>query len=94
MTRTDVSHPVAAPPLATAMLSVNALARPLVERLLAQAEALELNVGRDTTGICIVDAGIEVRGSIAAGLKFTNVPDANQYIRRTYRKGWEVKGLS
>jgi len=68
MTRTDVSHPVAAPPLATAMLSVNALARPLVERLLAQAEALELNVGRDTTGICIVDAGIEVRGSIAAGL--------------------------
>ena len=68
MTRTDVSHPGAAPPLATAMLSVNALARPLVERLLAQAEALELNVGRDTTGICIVDAGIEVRGSIAAGL--------------------------
>ena len=30
----------------------------------------------------------------AAGLKFTNVPDANQYIRRPYRKGWEVKGLS
>jgi methenyltetrahydromethanopterin cyclohydrolase len=50
------------------MLSVNALARPLVERLLAQAEALELSVGRDTTGICIVDAGIEVRGSVAAGL--------------------------
>jgi predicted dehydrogenase len=30
----------------------------------------------------------------AAGLKFTNVSDANQYIRRTYRKGWEVPGLS
>jgi len=50
------------------MLSVNALARPLVERLLAQAEALELSVSRDTTGACIVDAGIQVRGSIAAGL--------------------------
>ena len=50
------------------MLSVNALAHPLVERLLAQAEALELSVSRDTTGACIVDAGIQVRGSIAAGL--------------------------
>ncbi len=29
----------------------------------------------------------------AANLKFTNVPEANQYVRRTYRKGWEVKGL-
>jgi predicted dehydrogenase len=30
----------------------------------------------------------------AAGLKFTNLAEANQYLRRTYRKGWEVKGLS
>ena len=29
----------------------------------------------------------------AATLKFSNHPDANQYVRRTYRKGWEVKGL-
>lgn len=29
----------------------------------------------------------------AAKLKFTNVPEANQFIRRQYRKGWEVKGL-
>ena len=29
----------------------------------------------------------------AATLKFPNHPDANQYVRRTYRKGWEVKGL-
>ena len=29
----------------------------------------------------------------APGLKFTNLPDANQYIRRHYREGWEVKGL-
>ena len=30
----------------------------------------------------------------ASKLRFTNVADANQYIRRTYRKGWEVAGLS
>jgi predicted dehydrogenase len=27
-------------------------------------------------------------------LKFTNLPEANQLVRRTYRKGWEVPGLS
>ncbi len=30
----------------------------------------------------------------AAKLRFTNVDDANQFIRRPYRKGWEVPGLS
>lgn len=30
----------------------------------------------------------------AKNLKFTNLPDANQYIRRQYRKGWDVRGLS
>lgn len=30
----------------------------------------------------------------AANLKFTNEPDAARLIRRTYRKGWEVAGLS
>jgi hypothetical protein len=30
----------------------------------------------------------------AKKLKFTNVSEANQYLRRRYRKGWEVKGLS
>ncbi len=29
----------------------------------------------------------------AAKLAFTNVKEANQYVRKTYRKGWEVKGL-
>ncbi len=28
------------------------------------------------------------------GLKFTNMPEANDLVRRTYRKGWEVAGLS
>jgi predicted dehydrogenase len=27
----------------------------------------------------------------AAKLKFTNLPEANQYLRRTYRKGWNIK---
>lgn len=30
----------------------------------------------------------------AAALKFTNQPEAARLIRREYRKGWEVKGLS
>jgi methenyltetrahydromethanopterin cyclohydrolase len=68
MTMTDDRPLEAASSLATGMLSVNALARPLVERLLAHAEALELSVSRDPTGACIVDAGIQVRSSIAAGL--------------------------
>ena len=30
----------------------------------------------------------------AKKLKFTNVKEANQFVRRAYRKGWEVSGLS
>ena len=30
----------------------------------------------------------------AKKLKFTNVKEANQFVRRKYRKGWEVSGLS
>jgi methenyltetrahydromethanopterin cyclohydrolase len=56
------------PPLSGSPLSVNGMARPLVERLLASADALALNVARDASGACIVDAGIEARGSVAAGL--------------------------
>ncbi|MET3442885.1 methenyltetrahydromethanopterin cyclohydrolase [Variovorax paradoxus] len=57
------------PPTAAAGLSVNLMARPLVERLLADADALGLQVRRDETGAHIVDAGIEAPGSIAAGLR-------------------------
>ncbi len=30
----------------------------------------------------------------SAGLKFSNSPEATRYVRRDYREGWEVKGLS
>lgn len=30
----------------------------------------------------------------AAKLKFTNVKEANQFVRRRYRKGWKTRGLS
>ncbi|MBC7482291.1 MAG: methenyltetrahydromethanopterin cyclohydrolase [Rhizobacter sp.] len=56
------------PPLAGTTLSVNALCRPLVQRLLAQADALGVKVSRDATGVCIVDAGLEARGSVEAGM--------------------------
>jgi methenyltetrahydromethanopterin cyclohydrolase len=49
-------------------LSVNALARPLVERLLRDAAALGVVVTRDDSGVTLVDAGIGALGSIAAGL--------------------------
>jgi hypothetical protein len=26
-------------------------------------------------------------------MRVTNVPEANAFVRRTYRKGWEVQGL-
>ncbi len=62
----DAAHTT--PPLATSTLSVNTLARPLVARLLAQAEALQVQVKRDASGVSIVDAGIDATGSIEAGL--------------------------
>jgi methenyltetrahydromethanopterin cyclohydrolase len=54
-------------------LSVNTLARPLVECLIAQADALGVRVRTDASGICIVDAGIDTRGSIEAGLRIGEI---------------------
>lgn len=50
------------------LVSVNAGARPLVEQLLRQADTLGVAVRHDERGVCIVDAGIEAPGSVAAGL--------------------------
>jgi len=49
-------------------LSVNDLARPLVEQLLGHAEQLGVAVHRDDSGVCIVDAGLTAKGSVQAGL--------------------------
>jgi methenyltetrahydromethanopterin cyclohydrolase len=58
----------APPPPARPTPSVNALAQPLLQRLLDEADALGVVASRDTAGVCIVDAGIQARGSVAAGL--------------------------
>src|SRR5207247_4180810 len=50
-----------------ALPSVNALAQPLVQRLLERAELLQLTVQHDASGVLVVDAGIAARGSVAAG---------------------------
>jgi methenyltetrahydromethanopterin cyclohydrolase len=49
-------------------LSVNQQAAPLVAQLRRDAEALRVQVRRDDSGVCIVDAGIDAPGSTAAGL--------------------------
>ena len=56
------------PPLADTHLSVNALTQSRVQRLLNEAESLNIKAIEDPTGVCIVDAGIEARSSFAAGL--------------------------
>ena len=61
------------PPLAAQTLSVNALAAPLVRQLLAEADALGVHARIDASGVCIVDAGIDCRGSIAAGLRVAEI---------------------
>jgi len=49
-------------------LSVNALARPLVEQLIAQAATLGVQVRHGAGGVCIIDAGLTAPGSVQAGL--------------------------
>lgn len=49
-------------------LSINTLARPHVERLLANATVLDVQVRHEAGGVCIVDAGLAARGSVQAGL--------------------------
>ena len=61
------------PPFAASRLSVNALAQPLLARLLAEADALGVAVRRDASGVRIVDAGIEARGSVDAGLLIAEI---------------------
>ena len=62
-----------APPFAASRLSVNALVQPLLARLLAEADALGVAVRREANGVRIVDAGVEARGSVAAGLLIAEI---------------------
>lgn len=48
-------------------LSVNQLAQPLLQKLLQQADVLQLGVSRHETGFTIIDAGIQHAGSTEAG---------------------------
>lgn len=68
--RTDTA-PATAPVAAT--LSVNALAQPLLARLLDRLPQLGLEAHRDTRGVLIVDAGINTPGSIAAGAAIAEI---------------------
>ena len=53
--------------------SVNATAAPLVAELKARANALRVGVSRMDDGTCIVDAGIDTRGGIEAGLLIARI---------------------
>lgn len=55
------------------MLSVNALSQPLLADLLARTEEWKLAVGPGPQGIRVVDAGIDVPGSVAAGLAVARI---------------------
>jgi len=66
----DTVHPA---PLANCPLSVNALAAPLVQRLIDQADALGLRLQREASGVTLIDAGIDAPGSVAAGLLVAEV---------------------
>jgi methenyltetrahydromethanopterin cyclohydrolase len=59
--------------LADCRLSVNEHVAPWVERLCAQADALRVHVQRDDSGVRLVDAGIAVPGSVAAGLLIAEI---------------------
>ncbi|HET9643612.1 MAG TPA: methenyltetrahydromethanopterin cyclohydrolase [Burkholderiaceae bacterium] len=54
--------------MTTPALSVNRLAAPRLGRLLDERDRLKLAVQRDEHGSTLIDAGIEARGSIEAGL--------------------------
>ena len=56
------------PPLNRCPLSVNQHVQPWVQRLITQAPQLGVSVTTDSSGACLVDAGIAALGSIGAGL--------------------------
>src|SRR5258708_7998466 len=57
----------------SAVLSVNARARELVDRLVADAGALKIGVTRGSSGEQLIDAGSRLQGGIAAGLRIAEI---------------------
>ncbi len=55
------------------MLSLNERAAAIVERMVAAAEVLEVATARLPNGAEVLDAGVEVRGSLEAGRLFAEV---------------------
>lgn len=54
-------------------LSVNALAAPLVEQLIRDADDLSIAIARSGIGCRIVDAGLECEGSVEAGRRIAEI---------------------
>jgi methenyltetrahydromethanopterin cyclohydrolase len=64
------AHPAYAVPAA---LSVNALSQPLVAALLHDRDLLRLKADTEAGGVTVIDAGIDVPGSVEAGLRIAAV---------------------
>jgi len=54
--------------LADSPISINTLAATQVQALIAQADTLGIRIERLDSGVTLIDAGIDVRGSAAAGI--------------------------
>jgi methenyltetrahydromethanopterin cyclohydrolase len=54
-------------------VSVNGRAAELVERMVAEAAALRVNVGRGSLGERLIDAGSRCRGGVAAGIRIAEI---------------------
>ncbi len=54
-------------------ISVNALSQPLVEAIINDAYALNLNVSQHISGATIIDAGIEANGGLEAGRRIAEI---------------------
>ena len=74
----------------------NFATKAMVAALLAEGTTRLLNAPRigdvEITRKLLAASGAKLDWS-GAKLEFTNVKAANQHLRRTYRKGWEVAGL-
>jgi methenyltetrahydromethanopterin cyclohydrolase len=81
----------ASQPVTVTRPSVNALAAPLVKRLLDKSAHFGVSAHRDASGVCIVDAGIAVGGSVEAGLLIAEICMGGLGIvglRSAVHEGW------